>query len=201
MTLYSFVLFIHVVSAMGLFVGLALEGFVSLRIRVAQNTEQLQFFIRAFNLLRWIFIPSFGGILLGGLYLASKYGGGTFWIPAALIATLAIMFIGGLITGRKMNQLKKTLGKAEAKFESLSARANDGLVTLSYGLRSGLALGIVFLMTAKPSLRQCVLALVAGCAVGLFIASGMGKVSGRTGMSCGPWRHRSLQNAPTASAR
>src|SRR5882762_950205 len=81
MTLYSFVLFIHVVSAMGLFVGLALEGFVSLRFRVAQDAEQLQLFIRAFNLLRWIFIPSFGGILLGGLYLASKYGGGTFWIP------------------------------------------------------------------------------------------------------------------------
>jgi hypothetical protein len=199
MTLYSFVLFIHVVSAMGLFVGLALEGFVSLRIRVAQDTEQLQFLIRALNLLRWIFIPSFGGILLGGLYLASQYGGGTFWIPAALIATLVIMFMGGLITGRKMNQLKKALRK-DATFESLSARANDGLLTLSYGLRSGLALGIVFLMTAKPSLWPSVLALVAGCAVGLFIASGMGRVSSQPGMSCGLWRNRSLQNAPTASS-
>ncbi len=152
MTLYSFVLFIHVVSAMGLFVGLALEGFVSLRIRVAQDAEQLQLFIRAFNL------------LLGGLYLASKYGGGTFWIPAALIDTLAIMFVGGLITGRKINQLRRTLGKADAAFEALSARANDELVTLSYGLRSGLAFGIVFLMTAKPSLWPSVFALVAGCA-------------------------------------
>src|SRR5882724_179817 len=152
MTLYSFVLFIHVVSAMGLFVGLALEGFVSLRIRVAQDAEQLQLFIRAFNLLRWIFIPSFGGILLGGLYLASKYGGGTFWIPAALIDTLAIMFVGGLITGRKINQLRRTPGKADAAFEALSARATDELLTLSYGLRAGLAFGIVFLMTAKPRL-------------------------------------------------
>ena len=82
MTLYSFILFIHVVSAMGLFVGLALEGFVSLRIRVAQDAERLQLFIGAFNLLRWIFIPSFGGILLGGLYLASKYGEGARWSGA-----------------------------------------------------------------------------------------------------------------------
>src|SRR5882762_4129401 len=70
----------------------------------------------------------------------------------ALIDTLAIMFVGGLITGRKINQLRRTLGKADAAFEALSARANDELVTLSYGLRSGLAFGIVFLMTAKPSL-------------------------------------------------
>jgi hypothetical protein len=120
--------------------------------RVAQDAEQLQFFVRAFNLLRWIFIPSFGGILLGGLYLASKYGGGTFWIPAAPIATLAIMFVGGLITGRKMNQMKKTLGKADATFEALSARANDGLVTLSYGLHSGLAFGI---SCDPPLIAQC----------------------------------------------
>jgi hypothetical protein len=200
MTLYLFVLFIHVVSAMGLFIGLALEGFVFLRIRVAQDTEQLQVFIRAFNFLRWIFIPSFGGILLGGLYLASKYGGGTFWIPSALSATLAIMLVGGLITGREMNQLKKTLAKTDATFQALSAQANDGLLMLSYGLRSGVALGIVFLMTAKTSLWPSVFALVAGCSVGLLIASGIGKVSGRTGMCCGPSRHRSLQNAPAASA-
>jgi hypothetical protein len=113
MTLYSFVLFLHVLSGMGFFVALALEGFVSVRVRLAQDSEQLRFVVQALDRLRWVFIPSFAGILLGGLYLTYAYGGGTFWIPAALIATLAVMLIGGLITGRKMNQLKMALGKAD----------------------------------------------------------------------------------------
>lgn len=186
MTLYSLVLFIHVVSAIGLFVGFALEGFVTLRIRWAQDAGQMRFFVRAFERLRWIFIPSLAGILPGGLYLAFKYGGGTFWIPAALIATLAIMLVGGLVTGRKMNRLKKALDEADATFAALSAIAKNRLLPLSFGLRTGLALGIVFLMTAQPDLWPSVFALVAGCAAGLLIASGMDKISSRSGIGCGP---------------
>ena len=143
-------------------------------------------------------IPSFAGILLGGLYLASKYGGGTYWIPAALVATLTIMLIGGLITGRKMNQLTKKLAKSDGDFDVLSALTNNRSLVLSYGFRWGLALGIVFLMTAKPDLWLSFFALVVGCFAGLFIAFGVSKISP---MSCGPWRHRSLQDAPTAPAR
>jgi hypothetical protein len=122
-TLYSIILCVHVVSAIGLFVGLGLEGFVFLRIRWAQDAKQMQCFVRAFNRLHWIFIPSFAGILLGGLYLGSSYGRGTYWIPAALIAALAIMLVGGPITGRKLNQLKKTLIKDDETFQMLCVRA------------------------------------------------------------------------------
>jgi hypothetical protein len=201
MTLYAFFLFIHVVSAIGLFVGLTLEGFVSLHMRLAQDAEQLKFFVRSFNRLRWVFIPSFAGILVGGFYLASKYGRGTVWIPAALITTLAIMFIGGLITARKMRQLTKTLATTGVAFEAASARANDTLLALSYGLRCGLAVGVVFLMTGKPGLWASVIALVAGCAVGLFIPFGLGRISNRNGMGCGPWSRRCSQDVPTASTR
>ncbi len=201
MTLYSFVLFVHVVSAIGLFVGLALEGFVSLRIRCAQDVRQMQFFARAFDRLRWIFIPAFAGILIGGLYLASYHGRGTFWIPAALIATLAIMLVGGLITGRKLNQLKKAFAKPDETFQTLSARAKARLLTVSYGLRLGIALGIVFLMTAKPDLWPSVYALIVGCGAGLFVAAAIQKISRVASKDCGPWNHRPSQDASAASAR
>jgi hypothetical protein len=201
MTLYSFVLFVHVVSAIGLFVGLALEGFVSLRICWAQDAKQMEFFVRAFDRLRWIFIPSFAGILIGGLYLASYNGRGTYWIPAALIATLAIMLVGGLITGRKLNQLKKALSKADETFETLSVRAKGRLLTVSYWLRFGIALGIVFLMTAKPDLWPSVYALIAGCVAGLFVAVAIQKISHVGSKGCGPWNHRPLEDASAASTR
>src|SRR5487761_62421 len=197
MTLYSFVLFLHVVSAIGLFVALALEGLISLRIGWAQNADEMRFFIRAFQRLRWIGIPSFAGILLGGLYLASQYGGRTFLIPAALIATLAIMLVGGLITGRKMNQLKKALSTTDATFEALSARAKDKLLAVSYGLRAGLALAIVYLMTAKPAVWPSVIALVAGCVAASLVAAGIQKISQRADTECGPSWHRPLEGTPS----
>jgi len=197
MSLYSFVLFTHVMSAIGLFVGLTLEGFVSIRIGRAADTEQIRFFTRAFDRLRWIFIPSFAGILLGGLYLGYRYGGGTFWIPAALIATLAIMIIGGLMTGRPMSRLKKATVDAEIAFHSLSTQAKSPQLALSYGLRVGLALGIVFLMTAKPDVWPSTFALIVGCIAGVAVASGIRKNWTRTGAGCGPWRG-SIQRTPDA---
>src|ERR1700722_12972044 len=107
MTISSFVLFVHVVSAIGLFIALAAEGAMTYRIRSAQSVEQVRFLVRAFQRLRIVAIPSFLGILVGGLYLASKWGTGTFWIPFALGATLLILLIGGLITGRRIARLKK----------------------------------------------------------------------------------------------
>ena len=199
MSLYSLVLFIHVMAAIGLFVGLALEGFVSIRIGKAADADQMRFFIRVFDRLRWIFIPSVAGILLGGFYLASQYGRGTFWIPAALIATLAIMLIGGIMTGGPMARLKKAMVNAGTAFDALSLQARSRQVALSYALRLGLALAIVFLMTAKPDVWPSVVALSVGCIVGVAIASVIRKIWARTGMACGPWRS-SIQRTPDAPA-
>jgi hypothetical protein len=199
MTLYSFVLFAHVVSAICLFVGLALEGFVFLRIRGARDAKQMQFFIGALDRLRWIFIPSFAGILLGGMYLASHYGRGTYWIPEALIATVAIMLVGGLITGRQQNQLKKALRRGEETFETLSVRAKGTLLTVSYGLRFGMAFAIVFLMTAKPDLWPAVYALIAGCGAGLLVAAAIQKRLRVGSKGCIPWNHRALDDAAPSS--
>jgi hypothetical protein len=183
MTIYSVVLFIHVVSAIGLFIALAAEGAILFRIRTAQSVEQVRFFIRAVQRLRIIAIPSFLGILVGGLYLASKWGGGTFWIPLALGATLLIMLIGGLVTGRRIARLKKVLSSTEndVSIKSLSAMTQDTALLLSYGLRAGLGLGIVFLMTTKPDLLGSLGAVAAGCGVGLLGAAWMRRTSNQIG--------------------
>jgi hypothetical protein len=141
MTIYSVVLFIHVVSAIGLFVALAAEGVVLFRIRSAQSTEEARFFIGAFQRLRVIAIPAFLGILVGGLYLASKYGGGTFWIPLGLGATLLIMVVGGIVTGRKMFRLKSALSKTEnvTSFDPIrTGRSDNALILIIWiAIRTG----------------------------------------------------------------
>ena len=183
MTIYSAVLFIHVISAIGLFIALAAEGAILLRIRTARSVEEARFFVRAFQRLRIVAIPSFLGILVGGLYLALKWGGGTFWIPFALGATLLIMLIGGLVTGERIARSRKVLSSAEndVPIETVPAVAKDNALFLSYGLRMGLGLGIVFLMTTKPDLLGSLCALAAGCGVGSLAAAWMRRVSDRIG--------------------
>jgi hypothetical protein len=183
MTIYSTVLFIHVVSAIGLFIALAAEGAIVFRIRSAQSVEEARVCIRVFQRLRIVTIPSFLGVLAGGMYLASKWGRGILWIPFALGATLLIMLIGGLVTGIRIARLKKALSSTEndASIEAVSALTRDTALLLSYGLRVGLGLGIVFIMTAKPDLLGSLGALAAGCGAGLLGAAWMRRASNRMG--------------------
>jgi len=183
MTIYYTVLFIHVVSVIGLFIALAAEGAILFRIRTAQSVDETRFFVGAFQRLRIVAIPSFLGILVGGLYLASKWGRGTFWIPFALGATLLIMLIGGLVTGKRIARLRNALSSDEIDLpiKAISAKTKDNALLISYGLRAGLGLGIVFLMTAKPDLPGSLGALAAGCGAGLLGAAKMRRASNRIG--------------------
>ncbi len=124
MTIYYTVLFIHVVSVIGLFIALAAEGAILFRIRTAQSVDETRFFVGAFQRLRIVAIPSFLGILVGGLYLASKWGRGTFWIPFALGATLLIMLIGGLVTGKRIARLRNALSSDEIDLPIKAISAN-----------------------------------------------------------------------------
>ncbi len=189
MTIYSTVLFVHVVSAIGLFIALAAEGAILFRIRSAQSVEEARFFVGAFQRLRIVAIPSFLGVLVGGMYLASKWGRGILWIPLALGATLLIMLIGGFVTGIRMARLRKVLSSTEndVSIEALSATTKGSALLLSYGLRAGLGLGIVFLMTVKPDLLGSLGALAAGCCAGLLSAAWMHRASGRVGAVRCPW--------------
>jgi hypothetical protein len=183
MTIYSAVLFIHVVSAIGLFIALAAEGAIVFRIRSAQSVEEVRFFIRVFQRLRIVAIPAFLGVLVAGMYLAAKWGRGIFWIPLALGATLLIMLIGGFVTGIRIARLRKMLSTTEndVSIEALSAMTKDTALLLSYGLRVGMGLGIVFLMTAKPDSLGSLGALAAGCGAGLLGATWMRRASNRIG--------------------
>jgi hypothetical protein len=189
MTLYSFILFIHVVSAIAMFVTFALEGGIFVRIRSAENLEQVRLFVSVFQRLRIIYIPSFVGILVGGLYLGSKYGGGTFWIPVALGSTLMILLVGGLVTGRRMARIEKVVtdDQTTVSFPSLMGMTKDNAFVVSYGVRIGLSLGIVFLMTTKSALIPSLAAMGAAVVLGLIAAAGVRRISNRIGPNCGSW--------------
>ncbi len=179
MSIWSAVLFIHVLSAMSLFAALTLEAAVLLRIRSSLNAPQARAGVLGFHRLRAIAMPAFLGVLGSGLFLGYRYGRGSAWVPASLIAMLLIMLVGGTVTGIKMARLKKlvsTTGEAAA-VQSLLLRTREGALVLSYGFRLGLAIGIVFLMTVQPGLALSAAALAGAAFVGLILAVGFTRMS------------------------
>lgn len=180
-------MFFHVLSAIALFIAFVLEGGIFIRIRSARSIEQARFFTRAFRRLWVIYVPSFVGILAGGMYLASQYGRGSFWIPAALLATVMIVVVGGVVTGWKMARLKKMLASEAAALEAVLAEVRGNSLVISYGLRIGLALWILFLMTAKTQLIPSLVGLSASLIVGLLAAANIRRISDQAGNLCNTW--------------
>ena len=191
MNLFSIVLFVHVLSAIALFIALALEGTILFRLRSAKALGPLQFFVRASRRLGVIYAPAFVGILFGGIYLALQLGSHAAWIPLALGATILMLLVGGLATGRTMSRLQKALSKEAASFESISAQVRGKLLALSYGFRAGLAVGIVFLMSATPGLIPSITALVVASFLGILLATRVRLTSGIPD-DCS-WRGTSVQ--------
>lgn len=177
MTVFSFVLFIHVLSAITVCIALVLEGVILLHMRFAENQDELRFPARAFRRLGPIYGIAFAGILLGGIYLAAELQLRASWVPLALGATLLFLAVGGVVTGRRMSRLRRALSRQEESFDSLAAVANSNALVVSYGFRAGLLIGILFLMTATPPLLASIVALTATALAGVLVAARLRRIS------------------------
>jgi hypothetical protein len=188
MNVFSIVLFIHVLSAIALFIALALEGVILFRLRSATSLQELQIFTRLSRRLGIIYAPAFIGILFGGIYLASQLGSHAAWIPLALGATLLLALLGGVVTGRTLSRIRKALTQKTMSFEAVSPQARSKSLVLSYGFRAGLAIGIVFLMSATPGLIPSITALVLAPCLGVLLAT-RGRLMNRMPEDC-DWKEK-----------
>ena len=174
MSLYSAVLFTHIVGAIALFMALAIE-WVSLRqMQRPTSAAQASIGIKMSSGLRPLSMASMLVVLLSGGYLAKRM---EVWRDPWIWAALAGMFsIGGLAVGltrRRVGEIRRLCGDGNARLtKELIARLRDPMLHLSMRLRIAIATGIVFLMVTKPNLFGALLALgisaVAGILPGIF---------------------------------
>jgi hypothetical protein len=177
MTVFSLVLFIHVLSAMAVFAGFALEGIILVRQRSAETLDELRFPSAAFRRLGALYGIAFAGILFGGIYLAASLRLKSAWIPVALLATFVLLAVGGIVTGRRMSRIRRALAGPEPSFQALSGIARSNALLVSYGLRAGMLVGIVFLMTAMPALLPSLLALTLTTVAGALLSFPLRRVT------------------------
>jgi hypothetical protein len=134
---YSIALFAHILGAILVFVLLTIEG---LGLRFGFDYAQLNRVLGPVSALL---------ILVPGLYMMAAQWGWAGWIVTG-IATYVVIAGVGAYTGISV----------------MRGRMNQRTAVLSWLVRIGMALGVAFVMTVKPSLVLSVTAVLVGVVLG-----------------------------------
>jgi hypothetical protein len=95
MTLGSFLLFINVISAMGVSGTLAIEGALLLRLRCAIGAAQMRDALNGFRLLRILTPLTFAFTVTSGMYLVrTVWGWSAAWINVSLASLVVATALG-----------------------------------------------------------------------------------------------------------
>ena len=177
MSIYTIVLFLHVSGAIGYFISTGTWLFGLSALRRAQRVEQ----VRALTNLVGRSGPLFGIsvllILATGLYMAlTAWGLRTGWIDVALISLILIAPLGTALIEPRRRAIDRLAREAPdgPLSQALEQRTHDPVLLTALQTLAALLLGIVFLMTTKPSLTGSLIvmavALVLGLASGLLVS-------------------------------
>lgn len=170
---YTIALFLHIVGAIGIFVGMGLELAVVARLRgataVAQVREAL-WYGKLIGRLMQIAPPL---TLLAGLYMTvTAWGFAQAWLDIALALFLALTVLGAKVNG---GHFKGLAGEAFTAPDgpvpqSLRARILDPVVNTNLQTMVALTVGIVFLMTVKPALVWALATVAIALVLGILSA-------------------------------
>jgi hypothetical protein len=176
MTLYSFVLFAHVIAAFAMFACLGLEVLSLVRLRRASTLSEVQLWIEPVPSLSIIALGSLLVILFSGIYLATQMSAfGLAWLKVTIAAVLLMAPLGAL-TGRRIRYMQRLAANGKMNQSRLLDLVRRPFLKISLGIRIAVFLGIVLLMTAKPELLESLGiaggSVVVGLAAALLIPSG-----------------------------
>jgi hypothetical protein len=170
--LYKLALFLHILGAFGLIAALAMEAIVLRGLRRAERAEDARTWLSGMRVLR-IFAPaSIGLILVMGLYMMATTWGPQGWILVGLAGLVLIAALGGALTGVRMARIGPAVFRTGGPLPADVVRMlRDQVLVISSRIRIALIIGILFLMSVKPSL---VVSLVV-----VAVAGGLGLMAGQ----------------------
>ncbi len=171
MSLYTIVLFVHIIGAVGYFLGIGLWLFVLLGLRRAQRVEQVRSLIHLTDLSA-PFSGASAVLLLGtGLYLAvSAWSLLTSWILVALISLLLMVPTSAVLIAPRRSAIVKQLAHDAPGGElsrALEQHLDDPVLATTFTTILALLLGLVFLMATKPDLVVSIIVIVVALLLGL----------------------------------
>jgi hypothetical protein len=164
--LHLVIVFLHVASAMGIFVALGIEALMLVQLRGARTGGEARGLIALSRYVQRVGMTSMIAVLVTGLYLATAYwrwqGA---WMGFGFLTLIAVAVVGAMMTGRRLARLQRDATHAIDVWTLWR-----GLAT-SFTLRLALLAGVVCLMTIKPAAPfAAALVIIVAAAAGLAIA-------------------------------
>lgn len=148
--MYSISLFLHIVGALGMFIGLGLEQAGLFNLRRATSAAQAREWLSLVDAKRRIEGPSALVIVATGFYMVATSWRHQAWPGLSFLAMVLMAILGAAVTGRKLSAIRRDVSADRARDAAIRARLNDPALRLSSSLRLALAIGIVFNMSVKP---------------------------------------------------
>ena len=174
---YHLALFVHLLAAFASFAATALQFTAIYRMRTAASLAQLREW-------SWLYAPieyghRAGGalLLLSGLCMEYlRWGWRQGWINVSIAALVLIAFTGASVAGPKLHKLHQLViahsrtsfgaGSLPAELTQLLA---DPLPLRLAAILTGAALGVTYIMVAKPSWGTSLATVAVGAAAGSLI--------------------------------
>ena len=170
MSSYTIALFLHVSGAIGYFVGIGTWLFILIGLRRAQRVEQVRSLVNLIGLSGPITGISLLLILTTGFYMAfTAWSLQTGWIAIALISLVLMVPSGAALIEPRRRSIARLAQEAPdgPLPQALEQRIHDPVLGTTLQTVAVLLLGIVFLMTNKPSLTGSLIVMAVALALGL----------------------------------
>ncbi len=167
MTTYSITLFVHVAGAMGYFVALALEWMGLRQILSTVSAPQAREWLGRLANVRKVAFASMLTAVITGIYMMQTAWRGLPWAVVTVGAVVLLILLTVVLAGPRMAALGRALGNAQPEPHAFHSLASHPLLRISLQTRVAIALGIVFLKSAKPDVAGSLVAVGAAVLLGL----------------------------------
>jgi hypothetical protein len=167
MTLYVAARLLHVFGALGLFVTLGIEWAALSQLAETRTSDEVRRALKTLGLSRKVGPPALISTLAAGIYMTTVIDAWSLaWPRVAFGSIVLIALIGGLITGRRTAALGRSVGaETDRTFEERTA---DPWLWSSLLTRAAILVGIIVLMTTKPTMAGSLVTMVAAIGTGLI---------------------------------
>jgi hypothetical protein len=143
------ILFMHIVGALMLFAGLALESVGLRQLRRSATVSQAASWLAVFSLLLRLYPVALAVLLLTGGYLASNVAVWQFgWVRISM-TTLVITTIAGIMAAWRVRALCRQSLNGAPTGGSVDTRLRAAWLPILLSARGAAALGIVYVMVSK----------------------------------------------------
>jgi hypothetical protein len=177
---YTVVLFLHLWALLGAIGTAALLHFAEARLREADSVAAIRVCARLIEKGARVFPLALLVLLGSGAYLVDRrWSWSSGWIEAGLVGVGVLFVVGASLIGGRSRALSRELARADGPVPArLLYLAREHVGGIASWANTGLALGIVFVMTTKPAFAASLVALVVAAALGVVVGFRLRGTSG-----------------------